>query len=289
VSRETYNTSGVRTMSRTYHFDALGSTRALTDPAGAVTDRYAYDAWGNLDSTGTWHHSTLGTTDNPYQYVGRYGYYTHYQEPSFGLMQLGVRFYDSETGRFTQRDPVQDGMNWYGYVGGNPLGRIDPGGMWYGSPDSYFMWHYLFGKRRDVDLAEMGFLGSYRATGAVRGAVASWKTEVSGHVRDKARRECGQNPSAQHLITGWDSGGEAHSHINTILDRGWFTVAEHSFFTRASCTIFVNCCKRKYAFMCVLGFRMHDYWADTLGIGVGLGGFSIDGKWAEDYGGRGSF
>jgi hypothetical protein len=42
----------------------------------------------------------------PYQFVGRLGYYTHYQEASFGLMQIGVRFYDSAIGRSTQRDPA---------------------------------------------------------------------------------------------------------------------------------------------------------------------------------------
>jgi hypothetical protein len=31
-----------------YHFDALGSTRLLTDGAEVVTDEYVFDAWGRL-------------------------------------------------------------------------------------------------------------------------------------------------------------------------------------------------------------------------------------------------
>jgi RHS repeat-associated protein len=82
-----------------YHFDGLGSTRAMTNSTGNVTDTYSYDAWGNVTSH-------IGSTSQPYQYVGQLGYYTHYQEPDFGLPQLGVRFYDSMVGRFTQRSPL---------------------------------------------------------------------------------------------------------------------------------------------------------------------------------------
>ena len=76
-------------------------------------DSYAYDAWGNLiDRT--------GDTEQPYQYVGRLGYYTHYQDPAFNLLQLGVRFYDPEIGRFTERDAIGSGLNWYEYSRNNP-------------------------------------------------------------------------------------------------------------------------------------------------------------------------
>lgn len=44
-------------------------------------------------------------------------------------MQLGFRFYDPEIGRLTQLDPIGDGINWYAYCGGNPLGYVDPWGL----------------------------------------------------------------------------------------------------------------------------------------------------------------
>jgi len=110
---------------RYYHFDELGSTRLLTDVNGTVTDRYAYDAYGSLLSRDRY----TGSVNQPYQYVGQLGYYTHHQEPEFGLLQLGVRFYDAEMGRFTGRDRVERVVHSpYAYVDGSPLGWIDADG-----------------------------------------------------------------------------------------------------------------------------------------------------------------
>ncbi len=107
-----------------YHFDQLGSTRMLTDNNGTVTDKYAYDAYGALIT----HDRYVGSVDQPYQYVGQLGYYTHYQEPDFGLLQLGVRFYDPSLGRFTQRDPIER-LNLYYYADCRPLLLTDALGL----------------------------------------------------------------------------------------------------------------------------------------------------------------
>ncbi|MGC8863834.1 MAG: RHS repeat domain-containing protein [Armatimonadota bacterium] len=110
---------------RYYHFDELGSTRLLTDADGDITDKYAYDAYGSLLS----HDCYSGSVSQPYQYVGQLGYYTHWMEPDFGLLQLGVRFYDPEVGRFTSRDPAREGVSHYGYVGNSPLQAVDSWGL----------------------------------------------------------------------------------------------------------------------------------------------------------------
>ena len=117
---------------RYYHFDQLGSTRLITDSVGAVTDTYSYDAYGALlwhEQLGTWLDSSGHSIAQPYQYVGQLGYYTHWQEPYFGLLQLGVRFYDSQVGRFTQVDPQpQPATSQYCYSDGRPVAAADPTG-----------------------------------------------------------------------------------------------------------------------------------------------------------------
>jgi RHS repeat-associated protein len=113
---------------RYYHFDGLGSTSMLTNTSGDWTDKYSYDGWGNVLQ----HSTATGSIDQPYQYVGQLGYYAHYMvlgSADFRLLQLGVRFYDPQVGRFTQRDPIKDGINWYAYVGGNPVNAVDPDGL----------------------------------------------------------------------------------------------------------------------------------------------------------------
>lgn len=45
------------------------------------------------------------------------------------LLQLGVRLYDSETGRFTQRDPLRDGLNCHVYAESRPTLYKDPTGL----------------------------------------------------------------------------------------------------------------------------------------------------------------
>ncbi|MBP6965046.1 MAG: RHS repeat-associated core domain-containing protein [Armatimonadetes bacterium] len=111
-----------------YHFDALGSTRLLTNGSGTVTDTYTYDAWGKQTAS-------TGPTAQPYRYVGQLGYYSHYQDENlfdqsgYQFLQLGVRFYDALTGRFTQRDPAKDGLNCFVHASDDPLGRVDPSGL----------------------------------------------------------------------------------------------------------------------------------------------------------------
>jgi len=88
------------TTTKYYHFDALGSTLALTDANENVTDTYKYYAFGDtLTST--------GSTTNPFQYVGNLGYYN---ESAISLQYLRARYYQPSTGRFMSVDPIRDGV-----------------------------------------------------------------------------------------------------------------------------------------------------------------------------------
>ncbi len=106
-----------------YHYDGLGSTVALTNQSGTLTDRYAYSPFGEIANT-------QGSTYNPFKYVGQFGVMT---EPDNTLF-MRARFYDPSIGRFLSKDPVDGSLNNpttlhpYLYASSNPVCVIDPSG-----------------------------------------------------------------------------------------------------------------------------------------------------------------
>jgi len=102
-----------------HHYDALGSTDALTDPAQTSTDTWTYKAFGEV-LPGT------GSDATPHAYVGRERYY---RDTETDLCLLGLRYYDADTGQFTSQDPAEADLNPYRYVWGNPVNATDPTGL----------------------------------------------------------------------------------------------------------------------------------------------------------------
>ena len=108
------------TGSQYYLYDALGSTRALTNENGQITDSYNYDAFG----ANTEHQ---GTSNNKYQYAGE-------QKDVTGNYYLRARYYNPSVGRFTQMDSYMGQSNnpitlhKYLYANANPVMYTDPSG-----------------------------------------------------------------------------------------------------------------------------------------------------------------
>lgn len=72
--------------------------------------------------------SASGSTENPFRYGGKYGYYT---DNKTGLILAGQRWYSPHLMRWLSRDPIgyEGGYNLYGYVDQNPVSKIDPDGL----------------------------------------------------------------------------------------------------------------------------------------------------------------
>lgn len=106
-----------------YHYDYRGSTTAITNSSGAVTDRYTYGTYGELLS-----HSGSNTT--PFLYNGRDGVMTE----SNGLYYMRSRYYSPELKRFINADILKgaisssETLNEYAYANGNPVSMVDPFG-----------------------------------------------------------------------------------------------------------------------------------------------------------------
>jgi RHS repeat-associated protein len=104
-----------------YLYDGQGSVRGLTNSAGAVTDSYSYDAFGNLLTS-------QGSTVNPYRYDGQL------YDSLTGLYDLRARYYDPTVGRFTSADTADvtldnpTELNRYLYVASDPVNAADPTG-----------------------------------------------------------------------------------------------------------------------------------------------------------------
>ena len=133
--------------------DALGSTVALANAGGTLLQRYQYDPYGNV--------STTGGASNPYQYTGR-------ENDGTGLYYYRARYYSPALGRFISEDPAgfaggQD--NFYAYVDGNPLSYVDPYGLWaWGDPVPQWLMDYSAG---------LGDAASLEITSLVRDAMGT--------------------------------------------------------------------------------------------------------------------
>jgi len=127
-----------------YETDALGTTLALTNTAGANQTTYTYEPFGTTTHTGT-------TSSNAFQYTGR-------ENDGTGLYYYRARYYHPRAQRFLVEDPysfvslrtssssesVEDQIemasflaqperqNPYPYVGNAPTNNVDPLGLLFG-------------------------------------------------------------------------------------------------------------------------------------------------------------
>ena len=101
--------------------DGLGSTRALLNSSGNISDTYVYDAYGTLLTS-------TGTTPNAYRYTGEQW------DENLGLYYLRARYYQPQLGRFwtmdnfegSQSDPLS--LHKYLYCHGDGINYSDPSG-----------------------------------------------------------------------------------------------------------------------------------------------------------------
>lgn len=115
----------------THHYDYRGSTVALTDGNGHVTDRISYSPYGSIASR-------AGTNDTPFLFAGKNGVLSD----NNGLLYMRARYYNPVIGRFVSQDVLIGDItasitcNKYAYAGNNPIDLNDPRGLWFGVDDA---------------------------------------------------------------------------------------------------------------------------------------------------------
>jgi RHS repeat-associated protein len=106
------------------HHDAIGSVRALTDEAGAVTDETSYTAFGER---------IVDSGSDPLAY----GFAGEAWDDATGLAYHRARWMDPEVGRFVGADPERGRvrrpgtLHSYVYGGDDPVRFVDPAGREY--------------------------------------------------------------------------------------------------------------------------------------------------------------
>ena len=109
---------------KTYHFDYRGSTVAITDASGNITDTFEYDTYGKLMSR-------TGTSLIIFGYNGRDGVVTDKN----GLIYMRARYYSPDMRRFVNADIIAGKLsnaitlNRFAYANGNPVSFVDPFGL----------------------------------------------------------------------------------------------------------------------------------------------------------------
>lgn len=123
-------TSTANTSTQYWHKDHLGSVSVVTNAAGAVVERLAYEPFGKRrNSNGvTDTNGTLTPTSTDRGYTG------HEHMAEVGMINMNGRIYDPGLGRFVSADPIiqsasnLQSYNRYSYIWNNPLNGTDPSG-----------------------------------------------------------------------------------------------------------------------------------------------------------------
>jgi len=103
-----------------FTFDANGNVSELINGAGGIAAHYEYDPFGNaIVATGSYANA------NPWKFS------TKPVDAETGYSYYGFRFYNPETGRWINRDPIgeQGGLNLYGFVANDPMSNVDYFGL----------------------------------------------------------------------------------------------------------------------------------------------------------------
>jgi RHS repeat-associated protein len=167
---------------------------------------------------------------NPWRYKGAHGYYW---DSETGTYYVRMRYLNTASGRWTQEDPIRDGLNWYVYCGNNPIMYIDPWGL-----ARVNFTEYIQAQGGTVENIAPNAAGQARVRVTVDGASSNWILN-SGYIDDSVlnNRFGWTNPwipagQSQAVHMGSHNvGGTGNQHISIVIfseHGGPLTTGDHA-------------------------------------------------------------
>jgi len=184
-----------------FHIDKIGSTVAVTDSSGVVSEKYFYGPSGMVAG------NDRGDDHQPFTFIGGFGV-THETE---GLHFMTSRVYDSVTGRFIQRDPlgILGGYNIYRYANNNPVTLIDPMGTecfedklmdfkdWFDRSVPYYWNRYIWEPLTGTEFSQWAAAGLHERLHYQN--QSPWTSPINTNI-DVVNNNIGNNPEINRTI-----------------------------------------------------------------------------------------
>jgi hypothetical protein len=124
------------------------------------------------------------------------------------------RYYDPQTGRFTQQDPIglAGGMNLYGFAEGDPINFSDPYGLFPILPRLVEL-----ARSPGVQAAASAYGQRFTAFyGNLARTAGARLNNLVGHVTEREHLSTTAREASKRLQTGWDHVGETIEKMNGV-------------------------------------------------------------------------